>query len=182
VHRAATAHKIPRLGEARGRPRGAASVHFFLGSGIQYSTACVGLGPRDGSFTTTNRFGMVTANTRIRFPPGVALRLEPHAIVYPNRHFHNYTGAPITTQAVVNLIPARPGSVKHHAQTFTVGSYNINIPAQGSASLTGEWRDASPLRGRTAHRADRGVRSRRQTSCFEGGSPADRPISSAANV
>ena len=32
-------------------------------TGIQYSTACVGLGPQDGSFTTTNLFGMVTANT-----------------------------------------------------------------------------------------------------------------------
>jgi hypothetical protein len=109
-------------------------------TGIQYATACVGLGPQDGSFTTTNLFGMVTGYRHIRFPPGVAVRLEPHAIVYPNLHFHNYTAAPITTQAVFNLIPARPGSVKHHAQTFTVGSLNINIPAQGSASLTGEWR------------------------------------------
>ena len=108
-------------------------------TGIQYATACTGLGPRDSFVSNANLFGMVTTK-QIRFPPGVAVRLEPHAIVYPNLHFHNYTAAPITTQAVFNLIPARPGSVKHHAQTIVVGSLNIKIPAQGSASLTGEWR------------------------------------------
>jgi hypothetical protein len=110
-------------------------------TGIQYAPGCTGLGPRDSFVSNANLFGMVSASTkRIRFPPGVAVRLEPQAIVYPNLHFHNYTAAPITAQAVFNLIPARPGSVKHHAQAFTVGSANINIPAQGSASLTGEWR------------------------------------------
>ncbi len=109
-------------------------------TGIQYAPGYIGLGPRDALVSNANLFGMVSAATkRIRFPPGVAVRLEPHAIIYPNLHFHNYTEAPITAQAVFNLIPARPGRVKHHAQAFTVGSRDISIPARGTASLTGEW-------------------------------------------
>jgi Copper type II ascorbate-dependent monooxygenase, C-terminal domain len=109
-------------------------------TGIQYAPGCVGLGPQDAFVSNANLFGMVSSATkRIRFPPGVAVRLEPHAIVYPNLHLHNYTAAPIAAQAVFNLIPARPGSVQHHAQAFTIGSWDINIPAQGTASLTGEW-------------------------------------------
>jgi hypothetical protein len=114
-------------------------------TGIQYSAGCIGLGPRDSFATTANLFGMVSGEKRIIFPPGVAVRFEPHAIVYPNLHFHNYTAAPITAQAVFNLIPARPGSVKHHAQAITVGSEDITIPAQGTASLTGEWRASANI-------------------------------------
>ena len=89
-------------------------------TGIRYAPGCVGLGPQGGFSTTANLFGMVSGEKHVHFPPGVAVRFEPHAIVYPNLHFHNYTTAPITAQAVFNLIPARPGTVKHHAQVITV--------------------------------------------------------------
>src|SRR5262249_40872743 len=37
-------------------------------TGIQYSTACVGLGPQDGGTTTANLFGMLSGHVRFHFP------------------------------------------------------------------------------------------------------------------
>ena len=107
-------------------------------SGIAYVPGCTGLGPQYGA-TNANLFGMLPAHRLIRFPHGVAVRLEPHAIVYPNLHFHNYTDVDILGQSVFNFIPARKGTVQHHAQAFTVGSWDIDIPPLGDGSLTGEW-------------------------------------------
>jgi hypothetical protein len=114
-------------------------------SGIEYSPGCIGLGPQDGFISTANLFGMLSGHVRVQFPPGVAVRLEPHAIIYPNLHLHNYTTAPITTQAVFNFIPARKGTVRHHAQAITVGSEQIDIPPVSSAALTGEWHTRTAL-------------------------------------
>ena len=114
-------------------------------TGIAYSTACVGLGPQDGSVTTANLFGMLSGHVRFRFPKGVAVRLQPEANVYANLHYHNYGVTPVDTDAVFNFIPARKGTVKHHAQAFTVGTIQIDIPANGSASVTGEWHAPTDL-------------------------------------
>jgi hypothetical protein len=109
-------------------------------SGLRDAAGCVGLGPQDGFFTTANLFGMLSARVRVRFPPGVAVRLEPHAAVYADLHLHNYSSTrPVTGEAVFNVIPARRGTVRHHAQAMTIGSFDIQIPARGDATLTGEW-------------------------------------------
>jgi len=107
-------------------------------SGIAYSPGCTGLGPQNGA-VNSNMFGMLSAGQSVRFPPGVAVRLAPQAVLYPNLHFHNYTDVDILGQSVFNFIPARKGTVKHHAQAFTLGSAQIDIPPLGDASLTGEW-------------------------------------------
>jgi len=112
--------------------------------GIAYAPGCTGLGPQNGA-SNANLFGMLPAYQRFHFPPGVAVRLQPHAIVYPNLHFHNYSDAPVLGQAVFNFIPARKGTVRHHAQALTVGSFQINIPPRGNAALTGEWHTPTAL-------------------------------------
>jgi copper type II ascorbate-dependent monooxygenase-like protein len=114
-------------------------------TGIRYSPGCVGLGPQDSFATTANLFGMQTARARVEFPPGIAVRLDPHAIVYPNLHFHNYTDKPVLGQAVFNFVAARDGTVLHHAQALTVGTFQINIPPLSTAALTGEWRTPNVL-------------------------------------
>jgi hypothetical protein len=114
-------------------------------TGIEYSTACVGLGPQDGAVTTANLFGMLSGHVRFQFPQGVAVALQPHANVYANLHYHNYGATPVTTDAVFNFIPARKGTVKHHAQAFTVGTIQFAIPANGTASVTGEWHAPADL-------------------------------------
>ena len=108
-------------------------------SGIAFAPGCVGLGPRDAVVANANLFGMLSGHVRVRFPPGVAVRLDPHAAVFANLHFHNYSTTDVATDAVFNFIPAPRGTVRHHAQALTVGPTQIDIPAQGSASLTGEW-------------------------------------------
>jgi hypothetical protein len=107
--------------------------------GIGFATACSGLGPRDGFFNTADLFGMLTSRVRFQFPDGVAVRLEPHADIYANLHYHDYSTIPVKTDAVFNFIPARKGTVEHHARSLLVGSFQIEIPPDGSASLTGEW-------------------------------------------
>jgi hypothetical protein len=119
------------------------AVDFW--SGPKDSPGCVGLGPQDGFFTTADLFGMQVSPSQVKFPPGVAVHLEPHAIVYSNLHLKNFFSEPIMAEAVFNVIPAKKGTVKHHAQTLTVGSWDIDIPPVGSASLTGEWRPPVPL-------------------------------------
>jgi hypothetical protein len=114
-------------------------------SGIAYATGCIGLGPQDGAATTANLFGMLSGYSRFSFPPGVAVRLAPHANVYANLHYHNYQPETINTDAVFNFIPARKGTVKHHAQAFTVGTVQFAIPADGSASVTAEWHAPTDL-------------------------------------
>ena len=114
-------------------------------TGIKYTPGCVGLGPQDSFATTANLFGMQTARARVEFPPGIAVRLDPHAIVYPNLHFHNYSTVPVTGQAVFNFIAAPEGTVRHHAQALTVGTFQINIPPHGGAALTGEWQTPTAL-------------------------------------
>jgi len=114
-------------------------------TGIEYSTACIGLGPQDGVVTTANLFGMLSGHVRFEFPQGVAVALQPHANVYANLHYHNYGATPVTTDAVFNFIPARKGTVKHHAQAFTVGTTQIDIPANGTSSVTGEWHAPADL-------------------------------------
>jgi hypothetical protein len=106
---------------------------------------CIGIGPQDGFATTANLFGMLSADARVPFPPGVAVRLPAHAIVYEDLHLHNYHAHPIRGQAVFNLIPAKPGTVRHHAQSIVVGSFDIHIPPLSHAALTGEWHTPNAL-------------------------------------
>ncbi len=114
-------------------------------TGIAFSTGCIGSGPQDGIVSTANLFGMLSGRSRFHFPKGVAVRLEPHANVYANLHYHNYGTTPVDTDAVFNFIPARKGTVKHHAQAFTVGTTQFDIPANASASVTGEWHAPADL-------------------------------------
>ena len=113
-------------------------------NGIAYVPGCTGLGPQNGG-NNADLFGMLPSQVRFHFPRGVAVRLEPHAVLFPNLHFHNYTDEPVLGQAVFNFLPARPGSVRHHAQTLTVGSLGISIPPLGTASLTAEWHTPTAL-------------------------------------
>ena len=113
-------------------------------NGIAYVPGCTGLGPQNGA-NNANLFGMLSGRSKFRFPAGVAVRLEPHAIVYPNLHFHNYGTEPVPGEAVFNFIPARKGTIKHHAQAFTAGTIQIDVPPNGSAALTGEWHTNAPI-------------------------------------
>src|SRR4051794_860373 len=89
--------------------------------GLAFVPGCTGLGPQSGS-NNANMFGMLSGRTKFSFPAGIAVRLEPHAVIYPNLHYHNYSDEQVAGQAVFNFIPARKGTVRHHAQAFTLGT------------------------------------------------------------
>jgi len=116
--------------------------HFW--DGLAFVPGCTGLGPQNGA-NNANMFGMLSGHTKFSFPAGIAVRLEPHAIIYPNLHYHNYSDEQIAGEAVFNFIPARKGTVRHHAQAFTVGTIQIEVPPHGSAELTGVWHTDTPL-------------------------------------
>jgi hypothetical protein len=100
---------------------------------------CTGIGPGD-SFIPVNLFGNQTPNGSVRFPKGIAVRLKPHQQVWLNPHMKNFGTGDLDARVTFNIIPARKGSVKHHAESFVVGNIaGINIPAGGTQTLVSEW-------------------------------------------
>ncbi len=103
------------------------------------STACIGLGPTD-SFNKALLGGAQSPRVTTRFPPGIAVRLQPHQPVFLNSHYINGSlTQPLTPSVVFNVTRARPGSVRHHAEQMTIGAFQIDIPPHGTASATAEW-------------------------------------------
>jgi len=79
-------------------------------------------------------------NTELRFPRGVALRLDAHEQVFLNPHMKNFDTAPTTPDIRFNLYTARRGTVKHYAEGLTFGNASaIAIPPNGDQTLTTEW-------------------------------------------
>jgi hypothetical protein len=107
--------------------------------GIVEAPGCIGLGPRD-SFQRALLGGAPNTHELTRFPPGIAVRLEPHQPVFLNSHYINASLTDsLTPDILFNVIPAKKGSVLHHAENLTVGAYDIHIPAHSAASTTAEW-------------------------------------------
>lgn len=107
--------------------------------GIVEAPGCIGLGPRD-SFQRALLGGAPNTHELTRFPPGIAVRLEPHQPVFLNSHYINASLTDsLTPDILFNVIPAKKGSVLHHAENLTVGAYDIHIPARSTASTTAEW-------------------------------------------
>jgi hypothetical protein len=79
-------------------------------------------------------------NTSLKFPKGVALRIEPNHPVFLNPHMRNSGGETVVPDVRFNFYAAKKGTVKHYAEGFTFGnSTNIKIPAGGDQTLTSEW-------------------------------------------
>jgi hypothetical protein len=78
-------------------------------------------------------------NTTLRFPKGIALRLEPHQQVFLNPHMKNFGSESIAPDIRFNFVRAR-GKVEHYAEGLTFGNMlDIHIPAGGEQTLTAEW-------------------------------------------
>jgi hypothetical protein len=106
---------------------------------IVSSPGCTGLGPRD-SYNREILGGAGQPHERVSFPPGIAVRIAPHQQVFLNSHYINGSlTEPLTPMVLFNVIPARKGSVKHHAENLTIGNYNILVPGESTAALTSEW-------------------------------------------
>ncbi|HJQ84781.1 MAG TPA: hypothetical protein VKA21_11935 [Candidatus Binatia bacterium] len=107
-------------------------------AGPQESVACTGLAPDDPIPQVL--IPIQTPNARLRFPKGVALRIDPQQQIWLNPHMKNLTGEPITTDIRFNFYRARKGSVKHLAEGLIAGnSAAIRVPAGGDQTITAEW-------------------------------------------
>jgi len=82
---------------------------------------------------------------RIRFPLHVGVRLKPHQRLFLNSHYINGSAAPITIDVAVNFRAARKGSVQHHARSFQLGTFDIDVPPGAQGSAVGNWTTPLPL-------------------------------------
>jgi hypothetical protein len=82
---------------------------------------------------------------RIRFPRRVGLRLGPHQVLLLNSHWVNGGTEAVTVDVAANLYAARRGSVRHHARSFQLGSFRIDVPAGQPGSATARWVTPFPM-------------------------------------
>jgi hypothetical protein len=103
------------------------------------SVGCNGFGPADSYNKSTLAGSGRGGSYAVRFPEGIALRLAPHQPVFLNAHYRNGTPDVMRPEIVFNVTPARRGTVRHHAESLTVGNYSIDIPPHSVATLVSEW-------------------------------------------
>ena len=80
-----------------------------------------------------------TPNETLRFPKGIALRLEPHQQVFLNPHMKNFGTTAFEPDVRFNFERAK-GKIEHYAEGLTFGNMTaIHIPAGGDQTITAEW-------------------------------------------
>jgi hypothetical protein len=82
---------------------------------------------------------------RIRFPRRVGLRLGPQQALLLNSHWVNGGAEKLTVDVAANLYAARRGSVRHHARSFQLGTFDIDVPAGQAGSATARWITPFPM-------------------------------------
>jgi hypothetical protein len=102
------------------------------------SVGCAGAAPDE--FTPQLMIPTQSPNTTLRFPKGIALRLEPHEQVFLNPHMKNFGSEPFAPDIRFNFVRAPRGKIEHYAEALTFGNMTgIHIPAGGEQTLTAEW-------------------------------------------
>jgi hypothetical protein len=102
------------------------------------SVGCAGVAPDE--FLPQLLIPIQTPKARLRFPPGVALRIEAHKQVLLNPHMKNFRRREVSPDIRFNFYRAKDGTVQHYAEGLVVGNIpGIHIPAGGSQTLTAEW-------------------------------------------
>ena len=84
--------------------------------------------------------GSQRAETSIRFPEGVALRIAGDAIFDMNSHYVNLLGTKtLIGETYVNLYTLPPEEVKYEARGFAVSNKDIEVPPGTTRVTEGEW-------------------------------------------
>ena len=71
-----------------------------------------------------------------KYPKGVALKIDPNAMLDLNIHYTNYTSKEIQGEVMVNLELAKHEEIKHIARTFTIANFEILLPSKSKRTLT----------------------------------------------
>ena len=85
-------------------------------------------------------FGSQRAETSIRFPEGVGLRIAGDTVFDMNSHYVNLLGTePIIGETYVNLWTLPPEAVKYEAKGLAASNKDINVPPGTTRVVEGEW-------------------------------------------
>jgi len=135
-------------------PNGATyTSHHFAIFLFQGDTARVPSGPFDNvgcSGVGTTLVSPILAfvqrpRQRIRFPGRVGVTLRPKERVLLNSHYLNAGSEAVTYDAAVNLRAVRKGFVQHHARSFQLGTFKINVPPGAEGSAAARWLTPFPM-------------------------------------
>jgi Copper type II ascorbate-dependent monooxygenase, C-terminal domain len=85
------------------------------------------------------------AEQTIRFPSGVAVRLAPHQRLLLNSHYLNGGTEPVTIDVAVNFVAARKRTVRHHARSFQLGTFDIDVPPGQTGNASAAWVTPFPM-------------------------------------
>ena len=81
----------------------------------------------------------------LRFPAGVAVALGPHQRILLNEHYLNGSAEPVTIDVAVNFLAARKHTVRHHARSFQLGTFDIDVPPGQTGSAHASWLTPFPM-------------------------------------
>ncbi len=82
---------------------------------------------------------------RIRFPRGVGVALRPGQRLLLNAHYLNGSAEPLEVDVAINFRVARRGAIRHHARTFQLGTFDIEVPPQSPGSVVSTWMTPFPM-------------------------------------
>ena len=84
--------------------------------------------------------GSQRADTAIRFPEGVALRIAGDTVFDMNSHYVNLLGTePIIGETYINLWTLPPKKVKYEAKGLAASNRDINVPPGTTRTVEGQW-------------------------------------------
>ena len=93
--------------------------------------------------------GSQRAETEIRFPEGVALRIPGGTLFDMNSHYINLLGTqPLIGETYVNLYTLQPEEVIFEARGFAVSNRDINVPPGTTQVIEDQWRVSREIRRR----------------------------------
>ena len=91
--------------------------------------------------------GSQRAETEIRFPKGVAMRIAGDTVFDMNSHYVNLLGTEtLIGETYVNLYTLQPEEVKYEAKGLAASNRDINVPPGTTRMIEGEWRVSDALR------------------------------------
>ena len=91
--------------------------------------------------------GSQRAETSIRFPEGVALRIAGDTVFDMNSHYVNLLGTEtLIGETYVNLWTLPPEAVKYEAKGFAASNREINVPPGTRRTIEGTWRVSDAIK------------------------------------
>lgn len=135
-------YRVTRIGLRRGL----LEKDIVPGIGVNPEETFRGVNPEDadtGHLTLLDRLpviGSQRAETTIRFPEGVALRIAGDTVFDMNSHYVNLLGTEtLIGETYVNLWTLPPEKVKYEAKGLAASNRDINVPPGTTRTVEGQW-------------------------------------------